>query len=231
MIIEMCRYDLCCHIIGRMLYRRKGVDLFSDRQHNDTARMLSCGTSYTYTAFRNTFHFRTALCDLMFFTIFLNVAICGLFRHCTNRSGTKSLTCTKNNLRIIACITLILIWEVQVDIRLFVSLKSQECFKRNIMTFFVHYCPTIRTDLIWKIARRSSRIFLDHRIIKVIMMAGWTIIMCRQRIDLRNSGHRCRKGWSNWASGTNQVSIFVRLPHQLLCNNIHHGISVTNDRF
>ena len=186
MIIEMCRYDLCCHIIGRMLYRRKGVDLFSDRQHNDTARMLSGGTAHAYTAlhntvnltvslvdaFRNTFHFRTALCDLMFFTIFLNVAICGLFRHCTNRSGTKSLTCTKNNLRIIVCITLILIGEVQVDIRLFVSLKSQECFKRNIMTFFVHYCPTIWTDLIRKIARRSSRIFLDHRIIKVIMMAG-----------------------------------------------------------
>ena len=41
MVVKMCGYDIRCHIICRMLYRRKGVDLLAQRQYNDTARMLS----------------------------------------------------------------------------------------------------------------------------------------------------------------------------------------------
>ena len=50
MVIEMRRYRVRRHIVCRMLHRGKGIDLLSDRQNNDTARMLSGGPAHADTA-------------------------------------------------------------------------------------------------------------------------------------------------------------------------------------
>ena len=55
-----------------------------------------------------------------------------LIRQRTDRSGTEGLSRTEDYFCIFMCLTLILTGEVQVDIRLFVSLESQESLKRNI---------------------------------------------------------------------------------------------------
>ena len=53
--------------------------------------------------------------------------------------------------------------------------------------------------------------------------------MCLQRIDLRDTGHgRCKRG-TNRTTGTYKVTILVRLPYKLLCNDIHYGIPIGND--
>ena len=43
-IIKMRRDNICCHIICRMLYRCKRVDILTKWENDDSSRMLS-GTS------------------------------------------------------------------------------------------------------------------------------------------------------------------------------------------
>ena len=50
--------------------------------------------------------------------------------------------------------------------------------------------------------------------------------MRTERIYLCNSGKIGNKRRSNRSSRTNQITVFHRLPHQLLGNNIHNGKSV-----
>ena len=54
-------------------------------------------------------------------------------------------------------------------------------------------------------------------------------IMWRKRINLRYSSHCRRKGRTYRASGAYKVSVLVRLPHKLLCNDVHNGISVADN--
>ncbi len=53
--------------------------------------------------------------------------------------------------------------------------------------------------------------------------------MWRQRIDLRNTGHRCHKGRADRTSGTDQIAVLVAFPHQLLRDDIHDRVAVGND--
>ncbi len=68
-------------------------------------------------------------------------------------------------------LTLILTGKVQVDIRLFVSLESQERLKRNIKPVFYQLLATDRTDLIRHITSASPGERLDLRRIKVAVLA------------------------------------------------------------
>ena len=87
-----------------------------------------------------------------------------LVRQRTDRSGTERLTFTENNLRIFMRFALIITGEVQVDIRLLVSLKSKECLKRNVKPVFCQLLAAHRTDLIRHITSApSGRTFLPPR--------------------------------------------------------------------
>ena len=61
-------------------------------------------------------------------------------------------------------------------------------------------------------------------------MAVRAVIMRAQRIYLRDTRHRRRQRGTNGSSRTNQISILIRLPNQLLRDDIHNGESIGNDR-
>ena len=156
MVIEMCGNDIGRHIIRRMLYRRKGVDLFSQRKYDNSSRMLSGASTDSRTSLYDTVNLTFSLSLSVFFVIILYIPKRCLIRQCTNRSGTKRLTCAEDDFRIFVCITLIISREVQVDIRFFISLKSKECLKRDVETVFCKLFSTHRTDPVWHIPSASS---------------------------------------------------------------------------
>ena len=43
----MGRDDVGCHIVRRMLHRGEGVDILTERENDDTARVLAGGTADT----------------------------------------------------------------------------------------------------------------------------------------------------------------------------------------
>ena len=73
MVIEMCGNDIGRHIIRRMLYRRKGVDLFTKRKYDDTSWMLSGASPDSRTALYDTVNLTFSLSLSVFFVIILYI--------------------------------------------------------------------------------------------------------------------------------------------------------------
>ena len=212
-----------------MLYRRKRVDLLSHRKHDDSARVLSRRPADADASLHNTVNLTVPLVDTALLVVILDVSERRLVRQRTDRSGTECLTVSENNLTVGMRFTLIFTGKVQVDIRLLVSLESQERLKRNVKPVFYQLLATDRTDLIRHITSASPGERLDLRRIKVAVLAVGTAVMCLQRIDLRDTGHGRRERRSDRTSGAYQITVLVGLPHQFLCNDIHYGIAVGND--
>ena len=103
-------------------------------KNDDTARMLSRASAHARTALYNPVDFAVSLLASAFFKIIFHITKRRLIRQCADRTGTERLSCAENNFRIFMRLTLIFAGKVQVDIRLLISLKSKERFKRNIET-------------------------------------------------------------------------------------------------
>ena len=136
MVIEMRRHRIRRHIVGRMLHRRKGINGLAQRQYNNTARVLARGPADTGTALHDPVDLTVPLAGAALFIVFFYIAKCCLVCQRTDGSRTEGLTCTEDNLRIFVCLGLIITGDVQVDIRLLVSLESKEGLEGNIKSVF-----------------------------------------------------------------------------------------------
>ncbi len=105
MVFKMGGNNIGGHIVGRMLDRGKGTDLFPHRKHHNASRMLSRGPADTNTALHNAVDLTIPFVNSPFFVIAFYIA--------------KRLT-------------LVITGKVQVNIRLFVSFKSEKRFKWNV---------------------------------------------------------------------------------------------------
>ena len=230
MVIKVSCNNVRLRIISRMLHRCKRINFFSQRKYDNSSRMLTGTSSNSSTSLYNPVNFTVSFSLSALLIIVLYISKCRLIRQCSNGSGTVSLTGSKNNLRIFMCITLIISREIQVDIRLLISFKSQECLKRNVKSVFHQRFPTDRTCLIRHIPSAAACISSYLIRFKITVMTFFTIIMRAQRIYLCNSRHSSDKGRSDRTSGTNQIPILIGLPHQLLGNDIHYGKPIGNNR-
>lgn len=98
--------------------------------------MLSCSTAHADTSKYNPVNFTVSLMYTALFIIIFDITECRLICQRTDRSCLKGLSLPEDNFGVFMCLTLVLSGKVQVDIRLFISLKSQERLKRNIKPFF-----------------------------------------------------------------------------------------------
>ena len=171
MVIKMGGDNIGIHIICRMLYRSEGVDIFTKRKNDDTARMLSGGTTDTCASLHDPVDLAVSLVHTTLFVIIFHITERCLIRQRTDRSGTESLSRTKDYFCIFMCLTLILTGEVQVDIRLFVSLESQESLKRNIKPHFLQWFSTPRAYLIRHVTTGTAGICFHFVGIKIHIIA------------------------------------------------------------
>ena len=137
MVLKMCCNNICIHIICRMLDCGKFINLMFMRYYDNSTRMLACGSLYTRTSFRQTLHLTSSFMNISFFKIFVHITICCLFCKGTDGSCPECLSLSENNFYIFMRFWLIFSREIQVNIRLFISLKSKECLKWNIMSFLL----------------------------------------------------------------------------------------------
>ena len=112
MIIKMRCYCPGRLVIGRMLYRRKGINLLSQRHDDDAARMLSRRPPDTDTAGSKTSQFTAPFLNLMVLKITSGITVGRLFRQRTDRSSSEGLTFTENNLCVIVGLALVFTGEV-----------------------------------------------------------------------------------------------------------------------
>ena len=132
----MSRYRIRRHIVGRMLHWSKRIDRFSQRQHNDTARVLPCSSADTCTALHDPVDLTVPLAGAALFIVFFYIAKCCLVCQRTDGSRPEGLTCTEDNFCIFVCLGLIITGEIQVDIRFLVSLETKEGLEGNVKSLF-----------------------------------------------------------------------------------------------
>ena len=148
MVIEMGGNGIHSHIVSRLLYRCEAVYLFSIRHNYDSTRMLSCGSLNIYAALGKSFNLCMTLGNSSVFAILKHITICSLFRNGTNCSGSEGIILTEDFADISMGSRLIFSGEVQIYIRLLITLESQECFKWYIMSFLFQRCAALRADCI-----------------------------------------------------------------------------------
>ena len=82
------------------------------------------------------------------------------------------------------------------------------------------------TGFTWHIVSCHTGIGLYLLRVKIRVITLRADIMRRQGIYLGNMGHGGGKGGTYGTSGAYQIAVLIGLIHQLLGNNIHHGITV-----
>ena len=227
MVIKVCRD--CVLILRRMLNRCKCVNLLSIGQNDDAARMLPGRFPDADTAIRQALDLRRPFFLPMILKVPEHITIRILVRHTRHRSGPERLSCAENDLRIMVCLRLILSGEVQVDIRLLVSLKAKEGLKRDVKSKLLKLCPALRAVFIRHVAAGHTVVLSDLRRIKVHIVAFWTEVMRMQGVDLRDAGHVGDKGRPDRSARPDQIPVCHRLPYQLLRNDIHDGKTIGDD--
>ena len=126
-------------------------------------------------------------------------------------------------------LTLVITGEVQVDIRLFVSLESKERLERNVKSGFFQRLAAVRADGVRHIASGTADVLFDARRIELAVMARLAVVMRAQRVYLRDSRHRRNERGTDGTTRSYEVAVLVRLPHQFLCDDVHNGVSVGNN--
>ena len=104
-------------------------------------------------------------------------------------------------------LTLIFPGEIQVNIRLLISLKSKEGFKRDIKSILHQRLSAPRTDLIRKVTSGNTGIFLNFRCVKIIVPALRTAVMRRQGIYFCNSRHKSHQRRPYRSSRAYQITV------------------------
>ena len=129
--------NIAVHIVGRVLDRSKLLNIPSNGKNNDPSRVLARGPAHSGAALDDPVDLTVPLPLSPLFIIIFHIAECRLLRQSTDSSRLKGLSRTENNLYIPVGFSLIIPGEVQVDIRLLVSFKSQESFKGDIKSFLL----------------------------------------------------------------------------------------------
>jgi len=78
-------------VISRMLHRAEIPNLILLRNNHKATGMLTGGTAYTHAAGCKPSHFHRGCGFSGFLQIFLHIAKCRLFRHCTNGTGPENV--------------------------------------------------------------------------------------------------------------------------------------------
>ena len=141
--------------------------------------------------------------------IFLYETVSCLISKRRDSSCSERLSVAKDNLRVLMSLGLILTREVKVDIRLFISLKSKECLKRDIKSVLVQKSSALRASLIRHVTSRITTVFKDFFRIKIAVFALRTHIVRTKRINFRNSRSKGNERRSYRSTRSNEISVLV----------------------
>ena len=147
--VEVRRQNIRLCVICWMLHRGKIIDIIIAGNNNHTAGMLAGRSLDASTTNGKAVCLCGAIVQASFLQKLLNITIGSFFCDCRNRSCFKYVITSKE----LFCITmgrgLVFTGEVQVDIRCFIAVKSQEGFKRNVVAVPIHFSAAFRAVL-WR---------------------------------------------------------------------------------
>ena len=213
-------------LIRRILHRRKVKDVHVLRNNDHAARMLAGGALHLRAAERQTFLLGLVDHPVALGKVLLHISIGGLFGDSGDGTGLKDLRLSEQLDGVAMDVRLALAREIEIDIRLLVPLEAKEGFKRDIMAVLMHFSPAAGAVFVRQIEAGADRTVGNEFGVPAL----GADIMGRQRVDLRDAGHRRGKRGTDRPTRADLISEALGFGHQLLCRHIHDRKAVGNDR-
>ena len=133
MIIEMGGDDGGLHIISRMLYRCKCIDLLTVRKYYDSSGVLTGGTAHSHAPLNQTVYFCGSFFNSLFFIVFFDHSVGCFICKGTYGSCLKGVALSENDSGVGMSLCLVFSRKVKVDIRLLVTFESKESLEWYII--------------------------------------------------------------------------------------------------
>ena len=182
---EVCCYNVGIRVVGGMLHRSEIVYFVFLRDNDDAARVLSRSALYANAMRNKTLYFRLCGVYLVFIKIFAHIAVCRLARNGTYSTRAENVFRTEKLFSVFMYLALHFAREIQVDIRRFLAVKSEECLKRYIVPVALERRSATRAVFIGQVKTRTDGAVGEE--FRILAMRA--IVMRWQRIYLRDTSH------------------------------------------
>ena len=209
-------------VIRRVLYGSEILRLHIAGHNNHAAGVLTRCSLNAYTASCEPVFFGAADGFSSLFKPLFNKAVCGFICKGTYCARLENMRYTEKSLCISVSIELIFTAEVEVNIGLFIAFKSEESFKRYIVTVSVHRYAAVGAILGRQVKARAHAAVCEE----LAVLALFAHIVRRQRVNLRNSRGVSDKGRAYAASRADVIAVLLRVFNKLLGYHIKNAESV-----
>ena len=225
MIVEMRRNRAAVHVVRRMLERREEMHVHVARHDHDAGRMLARRRFDAHAAMREAVDVRAVLSHAFFLKELLDIAERRLVGDGLNRARTIDIVLAEEDFRVLVCRRLIRTREIQVDVRHFVAIETEENGERDVVAVLDERRAADRADLVRQVVAAAIGTVRDELAVLAVRAAP----MRRQRIDLRDARHRRDERRADGTTRTDEIAVVIRLLDKALGNQVQHGEAMPND--
>ncbi len=192
-------------LVGWILNWCKIVNFEIIRHYYHTAGMLSCGLLDSDYFFGQSLFLYQRPVFIQFFEIRVDQTQRVFFRISGYGPSPEGVIFAKHLFYKTVSTGLIKSGKIQIYIRLFITVKTQESFKGYVVPVTLHVCSAIRTTGRRQIISGTKSNIIYH----FIKFTFRTKIMWSQRIHLSYADKCCYKRGTNRSSGTYDVTVFI----------------------
>ena len=223
--LEMRREQTARHIIRRVLDGAEIVDLVGIGHNHHAAGVLSGGALDTGAAQGQAVLLGVVDGPAAGLQILFDVAVGGLVLNAGHCTRLEHIGLAEQLLGVAVDVGLILAREVQVDIRLLVSVEAQEGLKGDVVAVHQHPGAAVGAVLIGQVEAVVHAAVGDE----LTVLALGAAVVGRQAVDLRNPREVGHGGGAHRATAAHLIAARVGVGHQLDGNDVQNSVAVAAD--
>ncbi len=224
-IIEVSRNDAAVLLVGRVLDRRKVMDVHVSGNNHDPAGMLPRRTLDAGAAADQAVDVGVVDLHAPGGGPFHDVAVGRLVLDGADGAGAEYVVLAEQFFRVFMGLRVVFAGEVQIDIGNFIAVEAQKNREGDVVAVLVQICAAVGAFLIGQV-EAAADFALRKKLAPLAVRAN---VMRRQGIDFRNVGHGRYKGRADGPTGAYEVAVVVGMLNELVGDVIEHAEAVAQD--
>ena len=210
------------HVIGRVLDGAEIVDLVGVGHDDHAAGMLAGGALDAGAAQRQAVLLGVVDRSPPLFQIFFDVAIRRFVLNAGHGAGLEDVGLAEQLFGVAVDVGLVLAGEVQVDIRLLVTVKAQESLERDVVAVHEHPGAAVGAVFVRQVEAVIHAAVGDELAVFALRAA----VVGRQAVDLRDAGEVGHSRRADRTTAAHLIAARVGVGHQLDRDDVQDRVAV-----